>query len=584
MKKTLLAVAVAISGTAIATPFNGNDAQSNAMGNTGVASSEVQNAVNFNPALLADQYDGVGFGMTLPSIKFYIDDSKGLIKSGEDFATGGAWEDIQNIDADALSTAIAGDGGSIPSMSDVLTDIVSNITDITTAINNIKASTDAQQKPNDTDITNLNTASGLLSSNATILDDKTTVADTQSNNISTSVDSTLNGLQSMNSAPLQLGLGIDILNAALPSETMGLAIGISSNTTVGTNINISQDDFEPVENLASDLTAMSARASAMTASMTVLADANSALTAHINNQPDHTDTSKYPAGQLDPQYQTDIQAWGNRLELLSNDVATAQTDLDTKLNALTGYNGNYVSGGELNPPTVGELTSEVEFVGANITEVSISAARRFIVGGEDIAFGVTPKIQSINIFEKTIGLANAEDEMDLMSADPNGYFLNNTTSLMRVNVDFGAAKTWDFHGKVRAGIALKDLIPWTLESKSGTELLIRPKLRVGAAHETKFTKVAVDLDITENKPLKYGVPTRYFGLGAELNAWNWAALRAGYRANLSVEDSSVISGGIGITPFGVGLEVSAWAKPASFDDWATVIQDAGMVVEFSMNF
>jgi hypothetical protein len=155
---------------------------------------------------------------------------------------------------------------------------------------------------------------------------------------------------------------------------------------------------------------------------------------------------------------------------------------------------------------------------------------------------------------------------------------------MRVNVDFGAAKTWDFYGKVRAGVALKDLIPWTLESKSGTELLIRPKLRVGAAHETKFTKVAVDLDITENKPLKYGVPTRYFGLGGEVNAWGWAALRAGYRANLSVENSSVVSGGIGLTPFGVGVEISAWAKPTSFEDWAVLIQDMGAVVEFSMNF
>ncbi|MDX1343155.1 MAG: hypothetical protein R3227_12390, partial [Reinekea sp.] len=181
------------------------------------------------------------------------------------------------------------------------------------------------------------------------------------------------------------------------------------------------------------------------------------------------------------------------------------------------------------------------------------------------------------------GLATFEDDLGTIQSDPMSLLQENSTSLFRANLDVGAAKSWDFYGRLRAGVALKDIIPWTLESKSGTELLIRPKLRVGGAHETRFTKVAIDLDITENKPLKYGVPTRYLGIGGELNAFGWAALRAGYRANLSVADSSVISGGIGLTPFGTGLDLSAWVKP-KFDDPTTLIQDVGAVVQFSVNF
>jgi hypothetical protein len=250
---------------------------------------------------------------------------------------------------------------------------------------------------------------------------------------------------------------------------------------------------------------------------------------------------------------------------------------------VTNYNGNYYSAGNLNQPTVGDLTSEIDIVGANVSEIGVSVARKFTFADEIVAIGITPKLQSINIFEKTISLANAEDETENISSDPAGYFLDNTTMLYRVNIDVGAAKSWDYYGRVRAGIALKDIIPWTLESKSGTELLIRPKLRLGAAHETRFTKVAIDLDITENKPLKYGVPTRYLGLGAELSLWNHAAIRAGYRNNLSVSDSSVISGGIGLTPFGTGLDFSAWVKP-KFDDPSALIQDIGAVVQFSVNF
>ncbi|MDN3648310.1 conjugal transfer protein TraF [Reinekea marina] len=567
MKKTLLAVAITVAGSAIATPFNGNDAQSNAMGNTGVASSEVQNAVNFNPALLADQYDGVGFGMTLPSFKFYVDDSKGFIKSAGAFTeSGGTWDQVQTIDSAALESAV-GD------IATTMTAIGGDVDDITQAILDIETAVDNNDQPAyETAVDDLGNASASLSSNSATLDTTVVSVSTQVSNLNNTSRSAQSDLTGLSSKPLQLGLGLDILNAALPSEGLGLAVGISTNTAVGSTLNVASEDLDPIVDLTGDLSEYSTEATNLTAAVSALAAANADLTLHFQNAPAFGS----------PEY----QAWEDELAVKEQAIIDAQGDVDDSRIALDNFNGSNgtIVNGSINFSLGEDPQSEIEFVGANITEVSVSAARRFVVGGEDIAFGVTPKIQSINIFEKTINLSNSSSEMDQLSADPSGYFLNNTTSLMRVNVDFGAAKTWDFYGKVRAGVALKDLIPWTLESKSGTELLIRPKLRVGAAHETKFTKVAVDLDITENKPLKYGVPTRYFGLGGEVNAWGWAALRAGYRANLSVENSSVVSGGIGLTPFGVGVEISAWAKPTSLDDWAVLIQDMGAVVEFSMNF
>ena len=62
MKKTLLSLSIAIAGTAMATPFTGNDAPSNAMGNTGVASARPQGAFQFNPGLVADYSDAKDFG------------------------------------------------------------------------------------------------------------------------------------------------------------------------------------------------------------------------------------------------------------------------------------------------------------------------------------------------------------------------------------------------------------------------------------------------------------------------------------------------------------------------------------------
>jgi hypothetical protein len=582
MKKTLLCVSVMMAGSAFATPFTGNSAASNAMGNTGVASAPAQDAFQFNPALLADYDDSVGFSLTLPSVKVFIDDSEGLIENGRDFVSGDAWADFQNIDADAFNTAISGDGATVLSMADVLANITTDINSISTAITAITTATDAGNAPSDAQTTALTDASNSLSTNALSLDTKTGVADTQATTLTTAVTGALDGLLGFNDSPLQLGLGIDVLNVALPSQTLGMALSISTTTTVGVNIGISDTDFEPVEGMAADLTGITSTAKALTVSINALAAANLALTTHLVTQPDPDTYSQDLSGAA--LFEDDVIAWGTTLASLATGVTSAQTDVDTKLTALTGFEGTNIKNGEVTPPTVGELTSDIEIVGANVSELGVSLAKRFVIGGQELSIGITPKLQSINIFEKTIGLATASDEISDASNDPAGYFLASTTQLFRANIDLGVAKTWDFHGKVRAGVALKDIIPWTLESQAGTELLIRPKLRIGGAHQTKFTLLAVDLDITENKPLKYGVPTRYLGIGAELNAWRHLSLRAGYRTNLSIDDSGVLSGGIGITPFGIGVQASVWAKPKPLEDWAEIIQDAGVVVQTSINF
>ena len=568
----------------MATPFTGNDAPSNAMGNTGVASARPQGAFQFNPGLLADYSDAKDFGLTLPSIKFFVDDSLGLLKAGEDFFTGGTLDDFQNIDVAAFNVAVNGDGGSTQSLTDIFTAIGTNITTIAGKISDIQ--TDAGDGTVDTpaNITDLQTASASLTTNTNSLNSQINVTKTQALNLSTAVTGAVDGIESLNDKPLQLGLGIDILNVALPSSKLGMALSISTNSLVGANLSLSSADASLLTGASNDLVSLTTNATNTTTQMTQLAAANQDVTDHVATVPDRSDYAVGAPGDL--AYANDVQTWANTLDTLFGVVQAEQADVNTELATVTGFDGEVLStsgSADIDVPTVDELETTMDIVGANISEVGISVARQFVIKGEYVAVGITPKLQSINIFEKTFGLATFEDDLSDLQSDPMALLSENSTTLVRVNADIGAAKSWDFYGKVRAGIALKDIIPWTLESTSGTELLIRPKLRVGGAHETKFTKLAVDLDITENKPLKYGVPSRYFGIGGELNAFGWAALRAGYRNNLSVADSSVISAGLGLTPFGTGLDFSAWAKP-TFDDPTTLIQDVGFVVQFSVNF
>lgn len=565
MKKSLLPLAIALAGSAAATPFTGNDAQSNAMGNTGVASATPQNAFQYNPGLLADYSDSVDFGLTLPSIKFFMDDSKGFIDSAGAFIEeGGTWDEFQTVDAAALQTAVS-------NLSPTLTAITANITDISSAITDLENASDESDVA--TAIISLNTASSSLSTNAGALNTDAKTVSNQMSNLNTTTSTAKSDLEGLSGKPLQLGLGIDVLNVAIPNENLGMALSISTTTSVGTSFSIAGEDLNPVVNLTTDLTGFSSEATKLTEAVNDLAAANADLTAYFENRPSRDDSP------------LEYAQWANGLDEKQQAISNAQQDVINAQSGLQTYDGpnETITNGEITLTDIGDPQSEIEIVGANISELGVSVARKFNFAGEDVAIGVTPKLQSINIFEKTISLNSAEDEADSISSDPAGYFLDNTTMLYRGNIDIGAAKSWDFHGQARAGVAIKDLIPWTLESKSGTELLIRPKIRIGAAHETQFSKVAIDLDITENKPLKYGVPTRYLGIGAELNAWNHAAIRVGYRNNLSVDNSHVISGGIGLTPFGTGLNISAWIKP-TFDDPVVMIQDVGAVAQFSVNF
>ncbi len=566
MKKTLLSLSIAVAGTAVATPFTSNDAPANGMGNTGVASADAVGAVTYNPALLANYPDDVGLGISLFGIKSSIEDTEGFGDAAQNFIEeGGTWDSFKDIDSTALEAAV----DAIPT---TLTDITTDLNDINSAIAAAEAAEDASdQSAFDAAIDSLNTATTSLTNNATTLDTDVVIVDTQINNIDVTVTTADEDLNDLTGKPLQLGIGINLLNVALPSDSLGWGVSISSTTAASAKLTLSNDDLEPIINLSGDLSVYSTEVIALSASVTVLANANAALTDHVNNAPAISDSA--------------YAAWETELNVRQTAVTDALNAVEAQQTVVEEFDGDNgtITDGVVDVTVSDDPQSEIEIIGATISEVAVPIARQFNYQGQSFSAGITPKFQIFNIFEKTLVLGDAEDEADEISEDPVGYFRENSTTEYRANIDIGVAKTWDYHGSLRVGASLKDIIPWDLETESGNTLIVRPKLRIATAHETQFTTLAVDLDVTENKPLKYGVATRYFAIGGEVRAWQHAALRLGYRNNLSVDDSHVLSTGLGLTPFGIGIDLSAWAKP-KFNDATEVIQDAGAAVQLSMNF
>lgn len=554
MQRSLLALAILTAGTASATPFTGNDTRSNAMGNTGVASAESFAASQFNPALLSAYDDDVNFGLQLPSLRFAIDDGYGFIKAAN------VVEDFENTDANEIQLQFAGgtrsDGTTVQSLQ-VSIDATAT------------AAEDFDDGVTQAELDAYNEASANL-------DSKISTIQAELRNLDVAVDNSSDSISTLDDKPLTINgsLGAAL---AIPRSGIGLALHLTNNTTIGMRATPGPNDLDLIGQAVDDTVGYTEQFDDITELNNTLSDAANTLADTDFGDPDFdTNYDAFLAAQAN----LEAEATGSNVNYTdSGGAQTAVFDGDNVSN-YTSANGFYVNGEfDANAASSFGEDSSVTILGANVIELGISAAREFTYLGQTFAVGVTPKIQSLQIFEDTI-------ELDEAGSVDSSSLSQNTTTAFTGNLDLGIAKNWYnvLNGQVRAGFVIKDLIPQTFESASGRELKMGPKARIGVAHDTRFSTVAMDLDLTENEPLGYGVTTRYIGLGGELDAFNWMKLRAGYRNNLSVDDSHVITTGLGFTPFGVGLDVTGWFSPASFDDWEEIVQDAGFATQFSMNW
>jgi len=204
---------------------------------------------------------------------------------------------------------------------------------------------------------------------------------------------------------------------------------------------------------------------------------------------------------------------------------------------------------QVDPTTVDTMTSNFQARFAALAEVGISFARQVNVGGYDVAVGLTPKFVKVRTYDYIFSgstLDTAEVTLDSGEATESNF-----------NLDVGLAK--DFDNGWKTGLTVKNLMTQDYVTVLGNTIKVEPQARLGVSHQTDWTLVAVDVDLTENEPAGFESKSQYVGLGAELDVFDSAQLRLGYRANLSDSDSDVATAGIGLSPFGVHLDLGVAA-------------------------
>lgn len=160
--------------------------------------------------------------------------------------------------------------------------------------------------------------------------------------------------------------------------------------------------------------------------------------------------------------------------------------------------------------------SYVNMLAFGYSEYGVAVAKLFTLQGQQIAIGITPKIQELRTYKEVVTVK----DFDLSDYDQS------KTSKNAFNLDIGAVWLID---NFRAGIAAKDLISQEIKTYDDqSSYMLDPQVTVSGGYVTDFLALAIDWDLTKQKRFK-GVDddTQFLRFGVEGNAWGGGAAASG---------------------------------------------------------
>lgn len=191
------------------------------------------------------------------------------------------------------------------------------------------------------------------------------------------------------------------------------------------------------------------------------------------------------------------------------------------------------------------LTSKAHGRAAAITDVGVAMAHQFETAGQPWSLGITPKYQRIDLFNYNVSVQNF-DKNDINSSD----YHNTKTGF---NADLGMAT--NLRDNWTLGLAVQNIMPRSVDTKAingeKETFKVRPQATAGAAWHNGFLTTALDLDLTQASGFTSDKKRQFASLGAELNAWSWMQVRAGYRQNVVSSEGNAFTAGLGFSPFDV---------------------------------
>lgn len=545
IKRTVLATAVAALAlpTVNAAPFQPMDARGLAMGNTGVASAMRAHAPAYNPSMLAQEFGKDGFAILLPQVGVSVSDEREMIDTAQDIA-----DLIFPRFEDAVMS-----NNSTNNLEDSVADLKTAIDNLETALSGLSSSTPSDVNAAIADLQNKNTALGTAAGNV----------QTSLGTVDTVTKEMTSALESISGSPLaaKIGLGSTI---AIPSKTFSTAISFSGNANISARVNFSDKDTGLLN------------AYAPAASGYVVQAQN--LSGNLGSTLDNITNSNDNDAQKISNLKDAINGTGGSTGL-KDDAENLKTYTSQNVGALNNtpiIENGALTAGASDP----DLNSSVEVVAVAIAEVGLSFASEFDIAGQQIAFGITPKIQKISTF-------HYGDEVDGFEDVESDDLKDSQLDYTDFNIDIGASYRFGEDKNWMTGVVVKNLLGGSYKYQDvqtqsaylpGGKVNLNPQVRGGIAYHSKWFNAAFDLDLIKNKAVAYEAETQYASLGVELDVFRTLQLRAGYRTNLVSGGTDVVTAGFGLSPFGVHIDVAAMANPSDY------LREAGAVMDLGFYF
>jgi len=505
-KKILLGAAIAFAAMQTsAVPFAPTDARAMAMGGTGVAAAKTVHSVQFNPSLLSSADESDDFGFLFPQLGGYFSDENEFIDSADDF-----------VEADYVTA-----------FDSAITNITGPIDNIQSQISVIDAnSTDSG------DLSALTTATGILSTNTTSLTNGTGQLTVATQNLN-------DGLATLSQKALRGGLGFGA-GIAIPSKKFSVAISANNSTTFSGELVVAQSDLDTLLNYTSATDAYAGVVSTY---------ADAADASAITLQAIQTEQAVIQA-DIDNNVVPDLtlaNTLASQLEADNLVLTAASTDLNTFSYGGTGQPASEGSVAIFQNGTLADgadsltLASEAHIIAVALTEVAISVSREFDFSGRQVAIGITPKLQRMDVYDYIVSVDSEVDGGDVsdFGVDDTGF-----------NLDIGVSTRFGKIEQGTVGLVVKNLLSNELESINGHAVEISPQVRAGVLYQAfGWINLAADLDLIENDPVAFEEPSQFFAVGLEADVFGFMQLRGGFRTNIAASDQQVVSGGFGLSPF-----------------------------------
>lgn len=205
-------------------------------------------------------------------------------------------------------------------------------------------------------------------------------------------------------------------------------------------------------------------------------------------------------------------------------------------------------GGAVTLPT---LTSQARVVGVGITEVGVSLATSFELGGSTLSIGATPKLQRVDSYNYAV----TADNFDQNNFDEDQFRDDDQA----FNLDLGAA--WEAGAGLTFGATVRNMVDQTYNTvdtlNQSFTYEVNPTAAIGAAWHTGILTLAADVDLVSAERFKTSGTlldndnVQLVHLGAEIDLWKWLQLRGGYQTDMEGTLDDAVSAGLGISPFDV---------------------------------